>query len=177
MGVILVGKGMVEDHLPNHVLAALVQCKDRLLLKSPSYNPSRLKYLRKKNENLYRGVYRACAKTDHKKEEGFTFLLSETPMVTEGRTLTGSGGQQLDTHTHSEGRQLLTVAAEVHSSSETGPKASPPTAHHMLTLPQAHLPVGGAKPPHRPYQLKLPMLARSDDTISTEGQRHSESLV
>lgn len=79
LGVILVDKGMVEDHLPNRVLGALVQCRATLL---KHYNPARIKKMREDNEDIYRQIYRAR----NSDEQGFPFLV-KTPSVDEARLL------------------------------------------------------------------------------------------
>ena len=177
MGVILVDKGMVEDHLPNHVLAALVQCRERLLLTSPQYDPSKMREMRERNEDFYRKVYRACAQNNRPEEKGFTFLLSETPMVAEPRQLAMTGGGpslQREACSSLGGRQSLSVAAEVHCEHVS---EDPPIVHdaNHLTLPKVHMPQT-LEASKRPYKLNLSPLVMSNYTVH-EQKRHSESLV
>ena len=45
MGVIVVDRGLVEDHLPNNVLKALLRCQDELV--GPRHSPADVSALRK----------------------------------------------------------------------------------------------------------------------------------
>lgn len=118
IGVILVDKGMLEDHLPNRILAALKLCKEKLLHKCPQYDAVKLRKLRENREQLYRQVYRACDREHDHREKGFTFLVNETPMNNEDRRLSGGLLSQIQTNESNLqlGSSLIssTIAVDVH---------------------------------------------------------------
>ena len=124
LGTILVDNGMIEDHLPNHVLAALKLCWDKLLRNSPHYDPSKIKQLRAKKEKLYRQVFRACKDGEQTRETGFMFLVNETPMSNEQRCLSAGRVARLRAmetapeHHHQPPSLSVTVAADVNSERE-----------------------------------------------------------
>ena len=185
IGVILVDKGMVEDHLPNHVLAALKLYKEKLLLRNSQYDATKIKTLRAKNERLYRQVYRAYIEGDHPGDQdgGFTFLISETPMVEEDR--------KLSTAFHSKQQEMVTtlehpviITADVHHESRrpaldtTLSPTSTKTDH--LQLPQdlhIHNPAT-ARNYQRPQQLNLSLpMQTNTEALPTLPEIHVHSLV
>ena len=181
LGTILVDKGMIEDHLPNHVLAALKLCWDKLLRNSPHYDPSKIKQLREKKEKLYRQVFRACKDGEQTGETGFTFLVNETPMSNEQRRLSAGGvARQRATETASEHHHQppslsVTVTADVHSEREvTDPSMATnrqreTSKSHPLELVARQ----GTSTQPRPKHLNLTVPTQSNLYLST----HSETLV
>ena len=184
LGTILVDKGMLEDHLPNHVLAALKLCLDKLLLNSPHYDPSKIQQLREKKEKLYRQVFRAC-KGEQTRETGFTFLVNETPMVSEQRRLSaGRVARQRTMETAAEQHQQppsisLTVAADVYCEREVTNSSVGTNGPQDLELGlQNHAvelatPKGTAATQHRPKHLSLTVPTNSNFYPPT----HSETLI
>ena len=182
LGTILVDKGMIEDHLPNHVLAALRLCWDKLLLNSPHYDPSKIKKLREKKEKLYRQVFRACKDEEPTKETGFVFLVNETPMVSEERQLSAAGRlatqRAMETvatqHHQQEVPSLtLTVAADVHHERAAATDLSTATSGPRETFKNSILTRESREnQPSRPKHLNL-TVPTSNLNLST----HSETLV
>ena len=172
---------MIEDHLPNHVLAALKLCWDKLLQNSSHYDPSKIKQLREKKEKLYRQVFRACKDEEQTRETGFTFLVNETPMSNEQRHLSaGRVARQRAMETAPEYQHLppslsFTVAADVHSEREVtdpstatnGPRAT--LESHVLEMVAQE----GTSIQPRPKHLNLTVPTQSSLYLST----HSETLA
>lgn len=182
LGTILVDKGMIEDHLPNHVLAALRLCWDKLLLNSPHYDPSKIKKLREKKEKLYRRVFRACKDEEPTKETGFVFLVNETPMVSEERQLSAAGRpatqRAMETvateHHQQEVPSLtLTVAADIHHERAAANDLSPATSGPRETFKTSILTRESREnQPSRPKHLNLTV-----PTSNLNLPTHSETLV
>ncbi len=190
LGTILVDKGMIEDHLPNHVLAALRLCWDKLLVNTPHYDPSRIKRLREKKEKLYRQVFRACKDEEQTKETGFVFLVDETPMVSEQRRLSAgrqAGQRAMETVTqdhhqtpslsvtqHQTPSLSVTVVADVHHERAGATDLSVATNGHgpTETFKNRVLTREGRETQPRPKHLNL-TVPTSNFNIST----HSETLV
>lgn len=181
IGVILVDKGMVEDHLPNHVLSALKLCKEKLLIGRRDYSSAKIMELRERNENLYRRIYKAKMKRNVPQEEGFTFLVSESPSVDEPRQLSRSllPHQRRGAESTSTAElQRLTAEADVHYNST---RAQDETVHsNHLQLPTMSQ-VGNALNQQRSHQLSLFV---SKDTsrlgispTTTVQPHHSETLL
>lgn len=179
LGTILVDKGMIEDHLPNRVLAALRLCWDKLLLNSPHYDPSKIKKLREKKEKLYRQVFRAYKDEESTKETGFVFLINETPMVSEKRRLSAgrlASQGAMETATTRHHQQVpslsLTVAADVHHERAVATDLSPATKGPRETFKNSIPTREGRETQPRPKHLNL-IVPTSNLNLST----HSETLV
>jgi hypothetical protein len=188
LGTILVDKGMIEDHLPNHVLAALRLCWDKLLLNTPHYDPSRIKRLREKKEKLYRQVFRACKDEEQTKETGFVFLVNETPMVSEQRRLSAgrqAGQRTMETVTqdhhqtpslsvtqHQTPSLSVTVAADVHHERAGATDLPVATNGPTVTFDNRVLTQECRETQPRPKHLNL-TVPTSNFSLST----HSETLV
>ena len=173
IGVILIDRGMVDDHLPNRVLAALKICKENLLVKHPNFDYEKIKTKREQNEQLYRKIYRAAKKGNERQGE-FTFLVNETPMVDENRPLS------INVLSH---RQTLpdalptTIEADVH---EDGQGCHDDHSH--LKLPSLHLHVSADNllSQQRPQLLNLfvPKETQSSLNVTTTHiPGHSETLL
>ena len=171
LGTILVDKGMVEDHLPNRVLAALKLSWDKLLLNSAHYDPSKIKELREKKEKLYRRVFLACKDGEQTRETGFTFLINETPMTNEQRRLSaGKVARSRAIETLPEHHQppslSVTVAADVHNERVA---TNENLENHALEL----MAQKAMSTQPRPKNLNLTVPIQSNLCVST----HSETLV
>ena len=169
LGLILVDKGMVEDHLPNHVLAALKLCWDKLLLDNEHYDASKIKQLREKKEKLYRRVFRACKDGEQTKEAGFTFLINETPMVTEPRRLSASKlARQREMQHQLELPSLTVTTADVHIESDAPMDTTVEDPAQELVAPR------GTRPQH--LNLVVPIQSHSHK-LHVQNHSRSETLV
>ena len=79
MCVILIDNGVVDDHLPNHVLSALKSCKTSLMNSPRTYDREAIRDMREKREQLLSGI-RVLKLAHENSSEGNKFFVGGSPM-------------------------------------------------------------------------------------------------
>ncbi len=77
--VILMDEGVVDDHLPNHVLNALKTCKTRLVDSLETYDSEAIKKIREQQVELLCRIPRGNKSRDPR--DGFIFVNTASPMT------------------------------------------------------------------------------------------------
>lgn len=82
MCVILIDHGVVDDHLPNHVLSALKTCKTRFMSSPKTYNRQAIEEMREKREQLLYGIRQLKLAHENSAEDNpeKKFFVGESPM-------------------------------------------------------------------------------------------------
>lgn len=108
MCVILVDEGMVDDHLPNHVLGALRDCKTRFMSSPETYDSEEIKELRKRNEHLLCTIRRVKPDKPVRHDTGFQFG-GESPMK---EPVGGPGLGSTGRHSHLKKQRSFDIDGE-----------------------------------------------------------------
>lgn len=108
MCVILVDEGMVDDHLPNHVLGALRDCKTRFMSSPETYDSEEIKELRKRNEHLLCTIRRVKPDKPVHRDTGFQFG-GESPMK---EPVGGPGLGSTGRHSHLKKQRSFDIDGE-----------------------------------------------------------------
>ena len=82
--VIQIAQGVIDHHLPTHVLAALKESHTNLLLTNPEYNPQLIEEKRLENAVFRKKVHRAANKKKVSLRSGFNFVIDSPMKPTSG---------------------------------------------------------------------------------------------